>query len=102
MNWNSFIQQALDEDVREGDYTSLACISEKANGSARLLIKDSGILAGVELAEKIFFQLSPEIQFTKILSDGTQMQPGQIAFELLGRCSAACPLTQTASPSPPR
>ncbi|MCY7410332.1 MAG: carboxylating nicotinate-nucleotide diphosphorylase [Chitinophagales bacterium] len=88
MNWNNFIEQALAEDVREGDHTSLSCISNDANGSARLLIKDTGILAGVELAEKIFFHLSPQIQFTKILNDGTEMQSGQIAFELAGNARA--------------
>ncbi len=88
MNWNNFIEQALAEDVREGDHTSLSCISNDANGSARLLIKDTGILAGVELAEKIFFHLSPQILFTKILSDGSEMHKGQIAFELAGNARA--------------
>ena len=59
MDWNRFIQQALEEDVREGDHTSLSCISEDALGKAQLHVKDEGILAGVELAAR-GFEFRPE------------------------------------------
>ena len=84
MDWNNFIQQALQEDVREGDHTSLSCIHADAKGAARLLVKDEGILAGVELAENIFRSLDPSIHINRILSDGDKIHHGQVAFELQG------------------
>ena len=88
MDWKNFIQQALTEDVREGDHTSLSCIKEDAVGKAQLHIKDDGILAGVELAEKIFRYLDPSIQFKKLLNDGDKINEGQIGFELEGNARA--------------
>lgn len=82
IDWNRFIQQALEEDVREGDHTSLSCISPEAKGIALLHIKDGGILAGVNLAEKIFLHLSPSIKFTKLKADGDLIQNGETAFEI--------------------
>ncbi|MEO5673673.1 MAG: carboxylating nicotinate-nucleotide diphosphorylase [Chitinophagales bacterium] len=82
IDWNRFIQQALEEDVGEGDHTSLSCISPEAEGSALLHIKDDGILAGVDLAEKIFLHLSPSIKFTKLKADGDLIQNGETAFEI--------------------
>ena len=84
MDWDKFILQAIEEDVREGDHTSLSCIPPKVVGTAQLLIKDNGILAGVELAEKIFHHLDSSLKFKKFLSDGAEIQKGQIAFELSG------------------
>jgi len=88
LDWKNFIQQALTEDVREGDHTSLSCIKEDAVGKAQLHIKDDGILAGVELAEKIFRYLDPSIQFKKLLNDGDKINEGQIGFELEGNARA--------------
>jgi len=88
LDWNKFIQQALDEDVREGDHTSLSCINEDAIGKAQLYVKDEGILGGIELAQLIFRYLDPSIHFHKILNDGDEIHPGQIAFELEGNARA--------------
>ncbi|MBX7107358.1 MAG: carboxylating nicotinate-nucleotide diphosphorylase [Chitinophagales bacterium] len=88
MDWRQFIQKALEEDIREGDHTSLACIQEGASGRAQLHIKDEGILAGVELAQEIFLQLDPAIQQHILISDGSPVTRGQIAFELLGNARA--------------
>ncbi|MFI5135249.1 MAG: nicotinate-nucleotide diphosphorylase, partial [Chitinophagales bacterium] len=88
MNWENFIQQALAEDVREGDHTSLSCVKEAAVGKAQLHIKDDGVLAGVELAKKIFHYLDSSIRFNKILNDGDEIHNGQIAFELEGNARA--------------
>ena len=60
---NAFIEFALKEDVREGDHTSQACIPTSAYGKAQLLVKENGILAGVEVAQAIFERVNPNIQF---------------------------------------
>lgn len=88
MDWQNFIQQALAEDVREGDHTSLSCIREDSIGKAQLHVKDEGILAGVQLAEMIFRYLDPRIEFRSILKDGEAVHRGQIAFELSGNARA--------------
>lgn len=88
MDWNKFVQQALDEDLGEGDRTSLSCISPNASGTAQLLIKDEGILAGVGLAEKIFRYLDHTIDFRLFLNDGDTIHKGQVAFELTGHAQA--------------
>jgi len=84
VNWDKFILQALEEDVREGDHTSLSCIRPDAIGTAQLHVKDDGILAGVELAEKIFHHLDPSVVIKKILNDGDKIRKGEIAFEISG------------------
>jgi nicotinate-nucleotide pyrophosphorylase (carboxylating) len=72
--WEEFIQQRLNEDVREGDFTSLSCIKPEAKGSAQLLVKDHGVLAGVELAALIFNHLDPQFKSTFILQMGAIVQ----------------------------
>ncbi|HMS51746.1 MAG: carboxylating nicotinate-nucleotide diphosphorylase [Sphingobacteriales bacterium] len=81
---DKFIEQILAEDVREGDHTSNACIPEFAEGKARLLVKQSGILAGVAVAERIFHKVSPHLALQIYLLDGTPIEPGNIAFEVSG------------------
>ncbi len=83
-----FIRQALEEDVGPGDYTSLACISEEARSVAHLLVKDVGVIAGVEVARRAFQLVDPEMQFTEFISDGTAVRPGQVVFELRCRTRA--------------
>lgn len=84
MDWKKFIQRALKEDIREGDFTSLSCIRSDATGSAKLHIKDHGILAGIQLAEEVYYHIDPSIQFKKYLNDGDEIHSGQIAFEVTG------------------
>jgi nicotinate-nucleotide pyrophosphorylase (carboxylating) len=79
-----FITNALIEDVGDGDHTSLATIAEHSHGKARLLVKDSGILAGVELAREIFRVVDPELKLTIFLNDGANIKPGDIALEVEG------------------
>jgi nicotinate-nucleotide pyrophosphorylase (carboxylating) len=76
---------SLTEDIGDGDHTSLATISEDAEGKAKLLIKEAGILAGVELAVEIFNVIDPALQTTIFLKDGSIIQPGDIALEVDGR-----------------
>jgi nicotinate-nucleotide pyrophosphorylase (carboxylating) len=76
------ITNALKEDVGDGDHSTLSCIGENENGKAILKIKDEGILAGVEVAEKIFSFVEPAAVFKKIKNDGDEMHRGEVAFEV--------------------
>ncbi|MDI9868720.1 carboxylating nicotinate-nucleotide diphosphorylase [Flectobacillus roseus] len=81
----NFIQNALTEDVGDGDHTSLSTVPHDAIGRARLLVKDKGILAGVELAKMIFAEVDPELQVSTILEDGTTIDHGQVVLTVEGR-----------------
>jgi nicotinate-nucleotide pyrophosphorylase (carboxylating) len=81
---NTFIEFALKEDIRDGDHTSLACIPSTAIGKAQLLVKENGILAGMEVAEAIFKKVNPEIQFFPLMKDGEKMAIGDVAFIVEG------------------
>ncbi len=81
---NTFIEFALKEDIRDGDHTSLACIPSTAIGKAQLLVKENGILAGMEVAEAIFNKVNPEIQFFPLMKDGEDMYIGDVAFIVEG------------------
>lgn len=72
------------EDVGDGDHTSLATIPDGTTGKAKLLVKDQGILAGVELAVEIFRQVDKSLQVTIFLNDGAIVNPKDIAFEVAG------------------
>lgn len=76
------ISRALNEDIGDGDHSTLSCISADAKGKAVLRIKDKGILAGVDIAEAIFRQVQPDIVFHSFKKDGEKMQPGETAFEV--------------------
>ena len=80
----SFIASALQEDIGEGDHSSLGAISSTTQSTARLLIKDNGILAGIEMAEKIFHQVDSQLRITNFKKDGDQIQKGEIALEVKG------------------
>lgn len=85
MNNTDFILAALHEDIGSGDHTSLACFNENDSGTARLLVKDSGMLAGVSVAEIILRQIDNSLSFKKNLTDCAIVKPGDIAFEISGR-----------------
>lgn len=80
----SFIQQSLSEDIGNGDHTSMACIPETATGIAKLLVKESGILAGVEVAQFIASFYDPSLKISVFLKDGTHVQVGDIVFQIQG------------------
>ena len=82
MNTKEFIEAALAEDVGNGDHSTLASIPVDARGKAVLKIKETGILAGMELAEDIFYFLEPEAKFTLYKKDGDAVLHGEIAFEV--------------------
>jgi nicotinate-nucleotide pyrophosphorylase (carboxylating) len=79
------IENALQEDIGDGDHTSLAIFPNDAKGKARLKIKDNGILAGLPVAEKIFAKIDPEIELTAFLQEGSIIQNDDIVFEVKGR-----------------
>lgn len=77
-----FIDAALYEDVREGDHTSQACIPAESRSKAKLLVKDSGVIAGVELARHIFNRVDPSCQLEVAITDGSNVDFGDVAFEV--------------------
>lgn len=81
---NDFIAAALREDVGNGDHSARSCIPETAMGSARLLVKDTGVLAGVALAEAIFAYINPQFEVELVLTDGAKVQKGDVAFWVTG------------------
>jgi nicotinate-nucleotide pyrophosphorylase (carboxylating) len=80
----NFIQTALHEDVGDGDHTSLSTIPSNATGRARLLVKDTGILAGVEIAKMIFAEVDPNLVVETILQDGAFITKGEIVLTVAG------------------
>jgi nicotinate-nucleotide pyrophosphorylase (carboxylating) len=81
---HQFINNALAEDVGDGDHTSLATIPAGTTGKAKLLVKEEGILAGVELAKDIFNVIDPQLKLTVYLNDGAEIKVKDIAFEVEG------------------
>lgn len=80
----TFIKNALHEDVREGDHSALSCIPENANGKAKLLVKDNGIIAGIEVAKKICEIFDPRMKIITFKQDGDEIQKGDIVLEIEG------------------
>ena len=80
-----FIRAALDEDVGDGDHSSLAVIDATATGEATLLVKDQGIIAGVEVARCVFDEINSSIKFTEMIPDGANVRPGDKVFNLEGQ-----------------
>ncbi|OOQ59293.1 carboxylating nicotinate-nucleotide diphosphorylase [Mucilaginibacter pedocola] len=81
---HQFIVNALAEDVGDGDHTSLSTIEAGTQGKAQLLVKDTGILAGVELAEEIFYVVDPNFKLEIFLKDGAEVKPKDVAFTVTG------------------
>lgn len=85
---HSFIQAALKEDVGPGDYTTLATVNQDAQGKAQLLVKDEGVLAGVEMALHVFEEVDPTLQVQTFMTDGASIQHGQIVLEVQGNAQS--------------
>jgi nicotinate-nucleotide pyrophosphorylase (carboxylating) len=81
---DDFIRRALAEDVGDGDHTTLSSIPAEAMGKARLLVKQEGILAGVEVARNVIREVDRELTFAPMLNDGAIIQPGDVAFYIEG------------------
>jgi nicotinate-nucleotide pyrophosphorylase (carboxylating) len=86
--FDEFIENALKEDIGDGDHTSSACIPPDAIGRAQLLVKEEGILAGVYVAERIFSRLDPGVHIEIFKKDGDPVAPPDIAFVVEGKILA--------------
>lgn len=76
---------AFAEDVGDGDHTTLSTIPDTELGKQRLIVKEEGILAGVDIARKVFEKFDPELKMTVYIHDGAHVKPGDVAFEVEGK-----------------
>jgi len=83
-----FIENALKEDIGDGDHTSLACIPGDKKGKARLLVKEPGVLAGISVAPLVFKKIDKDIRLDVYLKDGSLIYPGDVAFIVEGKILA--------------
>lgn len=81
---NKFISDALQEDVHEGDHSSLASIDKNAQGKARLLVKDNGILCGMEVAKAVFAKVDEDLRVDVHIPEGSTIKYGDVAFHVYG------------------
>ncbi len=81
---DQIIRNALAEDIGEGDHSTLACVPEKATGAARLLVKEDGIIAGIDVAKRIYELVDPSLELVVYKNDGDQVKIGDIAFVVTG------------------
>lgn len=81
---DALLDLAFAEDVGDGDHTTLSTIPSDAMGRSRLIIKEKGILAGVDIAEKVLHKVDPSIKMEVFINDGTEVNPGDIAFTAEG------------------
>jgi hypothetical protein len=85
---STFIRAALAEDVGDGDHSSLASVPADAQNRAQLLVKDEGVLAGVELAHLIFREVDPSLQVGELLADGARVKHGDVVLTVAGRAQS--------------
>ena len=79
------IDLSFAEDIGDGDHTTLSCIPETAMGKSRLIIKEEGIIAGVEMAREIFHRFDPTMKMEVYINDGAHVKPGDVAFVVEGK-----------------
>lgn len=79
------IDLAFAEDIGDGDHTTLCCIPEDAMGAQKLLVKEDGIIAGIEIAKKIFHRFDPDLQIEQLMNDGDKVKVGDVAFIVRGK-----------------
>lgn len=82
---DELLDLAFAEDIGDGDHTTLCCIPADEKGKQHLLVKEEGILAGVEIAKKVFHKFDPELKMTVFINDGAHVEPGDVAFVVEGR-----------------
>lgn len=76
---------AFAEDVGDGDHTTLSTIPANAMGKQRLIVKEHGIIAGIEIARKVFNKFDSQLKMTQFITDGSEVNPGDVAFEVEGQ-----------------
>jgi len=79
------ISNAIREDIGDGDHTSLSCIPDEATGKAKLLVKDEGIIAGVEFAKQVFAYVDADLKVETLIEDGSKVKYGDIVFYVSGK-----------------
>lgn len=84
MNIDEIIDEALREDIGDGDHTADACIPSEATGKAKLLVKEDGVIAGVELAQRIFSRFDPELKIEVFIQDGSEIKVGDVVLTVEG------------------
>ncbi|MAJ06859.1 MAG: nicotinate-nucleotide diphosphorylase (carboxylating) [Crocinitomicaceae bacterium] len=84
MELKKFVKLSIDEDVRDGDHSSLSCISSKQQGSAQLLVKENGVIAGIEVVKEIFKTFDKDIKFEALINDGDKVNYGEVVFKVYG------------------
>lgn len=82
---DELIRLAFAEDIGEGDHTTLCCIPAEAEGAQKLLVKEAGVLAGVEIARRIFNAFDPALEMEVFIHDGAEVKPGDVAFIVRGK-----------------
>ncbi|MDJ1471652.1 carboxylating nicotinate-nucleotide diphosphorylase [Cytophagaceae bacterium DM2B3-1] len=85
---DTFIQTALHEDIGDGDHSTLAAVPADAQRQARLIIKDTGMMAGMELASYIFHAVDPTLQVTTLIEDGSMIKYGDIGLTVTGKAQS--------------
>ena len=74
------IENSLREDIGDGDHSSLACIPAEATGKAKLLVKDEGIIAGIDFARRVFEKVDPALKMEVLMEDGSRAKKRDVAF----------------------
>lgn len=82
---DALIDLSFAEDIGDGDHTTLCCIPEDAMGKSKLLIKEDGVLAGIEVAKEVFHRFDPEMQVEVFIEDGTEVKVGDVAMIVTGK-----------------
>ena len=82
---DDLIALAFAEDIGDGDHTTLCCIPADEMGRSKLLVKEEGILAGVDVARRVFTAFDPSLEMEVFIEDGAHVKPGDVAFVVSGR-----------------
>ena len=92
---DELIKLAFTEDIGDGDHTTLCCIPDTEMGRQKLLIKEEGVLAGVEIARRVIDYFDPELKVTTYIEDGAEVKPGDVAFIVEGRVQSLLQVERT-------
>ncbi|OFX48910.1 MAG: nicotinate-nucleotide diphosphorylase (carboxylating) [Bacteroidetes bacterium GWA2_30_7] len=86
--FEKLIELAIQEDIEKGDHTSLATVSSEQYGKARLIVKQNGIIAGIEIAKKVFSIIDNTLEINIFINDGSKIKVSDIAFEISGKAQS--------------
>ncbi len=92
---DELIRLAFAEDIGDGDHTTLCCIPATEMGRQKLLVKEAGVLAGVEIARRVFQYFDPELKMTVYIDDGAEVKPGDVAFIVEGKVQSLLQVERT-------